>query len=365
MNTQQLLDSLQVTRGSAIDCPIPPTIQRWLHQVLDRLPLNLEIDFWGHTVLSSHHADSAAIVFRIRHPGVLRKLLLSQDPLTLADAYLQGWIDVEGDLATVLALVQQHPHARVTIKQFLQAWIEAWSLPNLPSSEPSQASWKTLRFRTRDRDRAAVQHHYDAGNEFYKLWLDPQLVYSCAYFEHPHMSLQDAQAAKLDRICRKLKLSPGETLLDIGCGWGSLMQWAVTHYGVKAHGITLSKEQFVYNQERITAAGLNHQITVELLDYRDLPKAPLFDKIVSVGMVEHVGAENYPAYFQNALAALKPNGLFLNHGIATRDRWNDSSIGERFIDRYIFPDGRLTLLNTQLTAAETAGWEIVDVDNWR
>lgn len=348
-----------------IDCAVPLQIRRWLHQILDRLPLNLQLDFWGHTTLNFNHANSPPIALHVHHPGVLRSLFLSQDPLTLVEAYLQGLIDVEGDMATVLPFVQQYPQARVDRKQSLRAWLKAWALPRLSPSQPSTAPWKRLPFRTRSRDCVAVQHHYDTGNAFYKLWLDPQMVYSCAYFEHPQMSLQAAQEAKLDRICRKLKLSAKESLLDIGCGWGALMRWAVTHYDVKAHGITLSAEQIIYNQQQIAEAGLSDQISVELLDYRDLPKEPMFDKIVSVGMVEHVGAENYPAYFQNALSVLKPNGLFLNHGIATRDRWNNSSISEQFIDRYIFPDGRLTLLSTQLAAAEAAGWEVVDVDGWR
>ncbi len=344
---------------------IPLPIQHWLYQALDRIPLNLQLNLWGHTVLNFNHGNSAPITVHIHHPGILRALFLSQDPLTLVDGYLQGLIDVEGDIATVVPLVQQHPHAKVDRMQSLQAWLRAWTLPSLSDSRQSDVPWKKLQFRTRDRDRTAVQYHYDTGNAFYKLWLDPQMVYSCAYFEHAEMSLQEAQEAKLDRICRKLKLSPGETLLDIGCGWGSFMHWAVSRYGVKAHGITLSEEQLAYNQQRIAAAGLQDKITVELLDYRDLPKEPTFDKIVSVGMVEHVGAENYPAYYKSVLAALKPGGVFLNHGIATRDRWNNSSIGERFIDRYIFPDGRLTPLSTRLDVAEAAGWEIVDVDNWR
>lgn len=348
-----------------INCPVPRQIQRWLHQVLDRLPLNLNLDFWGQTALRFNHDQSASIVLHIHHPGVLRTLLLNQDPLTLVDAYLQGLIDVEGDLAAVLPFVQQYPYARVSILQSLRTWLDAWMLPSLPNSQTFNTPWKRLKLRTQERDRAVVQHHYDTGNSFYKLWLDPEMVYSCAYFEYSQMSLQAAQEAKLDRICRKLKLSPGETLLDIGCGWGSLLHWAVTHYGVKAHGITLSEEQLAYNQQRLTESGLSDQIIVELLDYRDLPKAPTYDKIVSVGMVEHVGVKNYPIYFQSALLALKAGGLFLNHGITTCNRWNNSSIGERFIDRYIFPDGQLTLLSNLLTVAEAAGWEIVDVDAWR
>jgi cyclopropane-fatty-acyl-phospholipid synthase len=344
---------------------LPPAIVTWLRQILERLPLNLQLNFWGQMAMGNRAAETEPIALHIRHPGVLRHLFLSQDPLTLADDFLQGWIDVEGDLALSLPLIQRYPHAQINRLQALRAWLAAWQLPPLPTPSAFPAPWQRLPRRTRDRDRLAVQHHYDTGNAFYGGWLDAHMVYSCAYFEQPQMSLTEAQEAKLDRICRKLKLSPGETLLDIGCGWGALIHWAATHYGVKAHGITLSEEQLAYNQHRIQAAGLTDTLTVELLDYRDLPPIPRFDKIVSIGMVEHVGEKNYPLYFQRALDTLKPGGLFLNHGIATRDPWNHSSLGERFIDRYIFPDGDLTLLSTQLAAAEAAGWEIVDVDAWR
>ncbi|MBE9167678.1 class I SAM-dependent methyltransferase [Pleurocapsales cyanobacterium LEGE 06147] len=348
------------------NCTVPPPIQRWLYRVFDRLPLHLHLDFWGQTTLDFNQDNLPTIALQIYHPGVLKTLFLSQDPLALVDAYLQGYIEVKGDLAPVIPIIQQHSYAKINWMQSLRAWLTACTLPSLPNLQRSNAPWKKLQFQTRrERDRVAVQHHYDTGNAFYKLWLDPQMVYSCAYFEHPQMNLQEAQEAKLERICRKLKLSPGDRLLDIGCGWGALMRWAVTRYGVKSHGITLSKEQYAYNQSWIAEAGLSDQIPVELLDYRDLPKEPTYDKIVSIGMVEHVGVQNYPIYFQSVLAALKPNGLFLNHGITTRDRWQNTSLGERFIDRYIFPDGRLTRLSTRLDAAEAAGWEIVDVDNWR
>lgn len=275
---------------------IPLPIQRWLDRVLDRLPLSLHLDFWGQTTLLFDEDNLSEIALQIHHPGVLRTLFLNRDPLALVDAYLQGYIDVEGDLAPIIATIQQHPHAKIDWRRSLRPWLKAWTLPSLPNSHRFNAPWKKLPFQTPDRDRVAIQHHYDTGNAFYQLWLDPQMVYSCAYFEHPQMSLEEAQEAKLDRICRKLQLSPGERLLDIGCGWGALMHWAATRYGVKSHGITLSEEQFAYNQRRIAEAGLNDQITVELLDYRDLPKEPTYDKIVSIGMVEHVGVENYPLY---------------------------------------------------------------------
>lgn len=348
-----------------VNAVIPPTIHEWLHPVFARIPLSWRINFWGQTEWDFADNESPPITVHIHHPGVLKNLFLSRDPLTLVDAYLQKWIDVEGDLAAVVPVVQRYSEVKINRWQALRAWLASWRWPNLPHPVQTRLPWQRLKFRTLERDRVTVQHHYDTGNTFYKQWLDPHLVYSCAYFEQPQMTLKAAQEAKLDRICRKLKLSPGETLLDIGCGWGSLMHWAVTHYGVKAHGITLSEEQLAYNRERIVDAGLDDQITVELLDYRDLPTTPTFDKVVSVGMVEHVGAENYPVYFQRALAVLKPGGLFLNHGISTRDRWQYTRLGERFMDRYIFPDGHLTRISTQLAAAEAAGWEIVDVDAWR
>lgn len=344
---------------------IPHSIKSWLRQCLVELPFNLKIDFWGQFLMEKEPGNSESLLLNVHHPGVLRKLLLSGDVFFLVDAYLQKLIDLEGDIERVLPIMQGLQLGANWGWRSPKLWLDAWTLPPLPHSPSHRSSWQRLPFHSRDRDRAAVQAHYDMGNTFYKLWLDPQMLYSCAYFAQPQMNLQEAQAAKLDRICRKLKLSRGEFLLDIGCGWGALMRWAALRYGVKAHGITLSAEQLAYNQHCIKQANLDDKITVELRDYRDLPSVPTFDKIVSVGMVEHVGAENYPAYFQRILGALKPGGLFLNHGIASRDRWQHKSIGEQFIDRYIFPDGRLAPLRELLGAAETAGWEIVDIEAWR
>lgn len=379
MNSNPFEHSIPIVESSKIDARmgqagalvptqqycVPASIHRWLYQVLEPLPLQFQLDLWGQTVLQVNPDQPTAIALVIHHPGVLRTLLLSQDLLTLVDAYLQGWLDVVGDLATLIPLVQHHPHAQLSLSQSLSAWLAAWTLPALPTPIDRHPVWQPFQQGTHDRDRAAVQHHYDTGNAFYRLWLDSEMVYSCAYFEQPQMGLEAAQRAKLDRICHKLRLTPGETLLDIGCGWGALLRWAATHYGVNAYGITLSQEQYDYNQDQIAQAGLGDQMTVALLDYRDLPQQPRFDKIVSIGMVEHVGVQNYPLYFRTILATLKPGGLFLNHGITSRDRWNNSSLGERFIDRYIFPEGRLAQLSTLLAAAETAGWEIVDVESWR
>jgi cyclopropane-fatty-acyl-phospholipid synthase len=203
------------------------------------------------------------------------------------------------------------------------------------------------------------------GNDFYQLWLDPHWVYTCAHYEQPDMSLADAQEAKLDLICRKLRLQPGETLLDVGCGWGSLLRWAAKHYGVKGYGITLSEEQVRLNQKFIAEEGLGDRLQVELRHYCELPAQPTFDKIVAIGIIEHVGQKNYPLFFNRMMSLLKPGGLFLNHGITATREGHGKTLGERFINRYFFPNGDLVRISTILTAMEDAGLEIVDLDAWR
>lgn len=346
----------------------PASIQNWLQETLSTLPINLQVEFWNsQKLLIQGNRDRAepALTLRIYHPGVLRALLLQRDPIILAEAYLRGFCDFVGSIDALLLFRQNLPQAAHKPVQTLKTWLQAITLPPLPLPSKPKAFWNFSPSRHRQRDLEAVQHHYDLGNDFYRLWLDPHMVYSCAYFPHENATLQEAQEAKLDTICRKLQLQPGETLLDIGCGWGSLLHWAAKHYGVKAYGITLSQNQVEYNRQWIGEQGWSSCVEVELRDYRDLPTEPTFDKIVSVGMVEHVGMKNYPTYFQSALSCLQPGGLFLNHGITCTQKQNQSEAGERFIHRYIFPNGELARLSTILTAAEDAGWEIVDVDAWR
>lgn len=347
---------------------LPLGVRKLMAEVFATLPFQICIDCWGIEQIylgNTINGSFPQLTLQIHHPGVIRSLLLRQDSLILADAYLNGLVDFAGEIEDLIVLTEHLFYAQKQPPNAMRAWMESLTLPRLPSLLPKLSPWQQLKLRSRDRDRVAVRHHYDVGNEFYQLWLDPLLVYSCAHFEHPEMSLQQAQEAKLDLICRKLQLKPGDYLLDIGCGWGALLRWAITHYNVQGYGITLSEEQLAFNQKYIDREGLGDSLRVEMLDYRDLPKEPTFDKIVSVGMVEHVGIKNYPVYFQSALSALKPGGLFLNHGVTNNDRSKSSTIDEKFIDRYIFPDGQLADLSTTLSAIENAGWEIVDVETWR
>ena len=217
------------------------------------------------------------------------------------------------------------------------------------------------------RDAAHVQFHYDVSDDFYALWLDPKRVYSCAYFAQPSFTLAQAQEAKLDHICRKLMLRQGERFLDIGSGWGGLLLWAAEHYGVDATGITLSKNQHAHVSHLIRDKGLESRVRVLLCDYRDLPLTQPFDKVASVGMIEHVGQANLGAYFRTLFTLLAPGGLVLNHGITATSPQSaelGAGIGD-FIEKYIFPGGELLHVSQLLREGAVAGLEMVDTENLR
>lgn len=266
----------------------------------------------------------------------------------LARHYVERDIDVEGDPREIVRMGE--------------------ALSTTPISRgirlPRLRGWAR---HTRLFDRKAISHHYDVGDDFYSLWLDPRRVYSCAYFRRADDTLDVAQEQKLDLICRKLMLQPGERFLDIGCGWGALVMWAAQHYQVHATGITLSRNQYDYARARIREAGLGHLCEVRLLDYRDAPEGEPFDKIASVGMFEHVGRKNLPVYFAKIHRLLRPGGLVMNHGItlnAPEQEQLGSGIGE-FIDDYVFPGGELTQLAQVIDAMAAQGLECWDVENLR
>ena len=234
--------------------------------------------------------------------------------------------------------------------------------------------WREIRLNARSRarhhtqaDADQVQFHYDVSDAFYQLWLDPLRLYSCAYFREPAMTLAQAQQAKLDHICRKLMLKPGERFLDIGAGWGGLLLWAAEHYGVQGHGITLSRNQHEHVNQLIKARGLGGRVTMELRDYRDLPEGEPYDKIASVGMFEHVGRAQLPEYFAKIHRLLKPGGLLMNHGITaggTRNHQLGAGMGD-FIERYIFPGGELVHVSKVTEVMSEAQLEPLDLENLR
>jgi cyclopropane-fatty-acyl-phospholipid synthase len=359
----------------------------------------------------------------INNPFILRKILLAGTELIMADAYIYHELDIEGDLTGIfpLALIfrnlTQGPlgglfkKARL-LRAILRLPAEKPLLAELTHQNPRKPDWNgaadsgnegsrealevvrhtapetsptlntgsTLpkpsglsrylppllkgRQHTPARDRQAIAYHYNLSNDFYSLWLDPTMTYSCAYFQSEEASLEQAQQAKLEYICRKLRLKPGQRLLDIGCGWGGLAIYAATHFGVEVLGITLSHAQAELANRRVGEAGLEDRVRIIELDYRELTEQGAFDALVSVGMFEHVGRAMLPTYFKKAYDLLKPGGVFLNHGIAFGNAQEEAR-GPSFTDTYVFPDGELVPVNFTLKCCEEAGLEVRDVESLR
>ncbi len=316
---------------------------RTMNRVRAHAPIPARIELWN-----GRRFDLSAeptVTIGIPKPSALR-YFISPDLNQLGEAFVEGYINVKGPLHDIFSVAERL--ARATV-------------------DTTRESLHRIVPHTRERDRAAIAHHYDVSNDFYALFLDRNRVYSCAYYRDESDSLETAQIQKLDHILRKLALKPGERLLDIGCGWGALILRAAQQYGAIATGVTLSRNQFEYARERIRAAGLQDRCDVQLLDYRDIPAADTFDKITSVGMFEHVGLKNLPAYFAKIHSLLKDGGLVLNHGITTSDihsGWMGLGAGE-FIDRYVFPEGELPHLSLVLKEMAAAGFEVTDAESLR
>jgi len=347
-----------------------------LRYVLDGRTDRLGFELADGTMLYAGDGAPRAVIVA-RHLGALRSLVLGPESATAARSVVKGDLDVRGDVEHAIAQVERLSKA---LRARDAAAIASMAL-RLPRSHGEHAADRARhayhargRKHSPDRDKAAIAYHYDVSNEFYELWLDRELVYSCAYFKEGVQTLDDAQLAKLDHICRKLRLQPGERLIDVGCGWGSLVRFAAREYGAKAVGITLSHRQAEYARKRIETENLSDRCAVELLDYRELDKLGPFDKAASVGMVEHVGIDMLPAYFRAVPGALAPGGLFLNHGITSQRKRVSvlAALVERFapkrstfIERYVFPDGDLPRIDQITVAAEDAGFEVRDVENLR
>jgi cyclopropane-fatty-acyl-phospholipid synthase len=323
---------------------------------------DLQVRLWDGKIWGPQKQPRFTLV--LKHPGALRAMFLSPSELALGEAYIHDDFDIEGDIEAAFDLAGHLLSREFTLRESFSLGKRLHKLPAVDHQDIGrQAASLSGAIHSKERDRHAISYHYDLPPEFYALWLDSRMVYSCAYFATEEEDLETAQIRKLDYICRKLRLQPGERLLDIGCGWGGLVMHAAAHYGVEAVGITLSVPQAEVTRQRLRAAGLNDRCRVEVADYRDTNHGQQYDKIVSVGMFEHVGEALLPEYFRRAWDLLRPGGVFLNHGIAYSATYRRR--GPSFVDHYVFPDGDILPISTSLRAAELSGFEVRDVESLR
>jgi cyclopropane-fatty-acyl-phospholipid synthase len=321
---------------------------------------NFAVELWDGTRIAA--AGHERFTFCVNAPGALRAALARPVDLAAGRAFAAGLIGIQGDIETAVDTLFAASNSLTPLRTLGLIRLLR-KLPKIALPPLREASLRG-RAHSRERDRAAIGFHYDQPVNFYRTFLGRDLMYSCAYFDDGIETLDEAQTAKIDYILRKVRLKPGERLLDIGCGWGALVARAAAHFGAKATGITLSQVQCDEARRRIAREGLSGDANVELCDYRDL-NGLAFDKIVSVGMFEHVGRANLREYFDAAFGALMPGGLFLNHGIANQHTASRRGEASGFMDRFIFPDGELVWIGDALSFAQAAGFEVRDVENLR
>jgi cyclopropane-fatty-acyl-phospholipid synthase len=359
--------------------------------LLERLfpsPRGFSIQLWGEAEIPAETKAQFTLV--LNHPGALRRMIAPPIELSIGEAYIYGDFDIQGDIYGFYGYLDSLLGHNFTASEAAGLIREIQRLPDAgPAHQITRQPAKLQgKLHSRERDLQATRFHYNVSNEFYALWLDPLMQYSCAYFANGTEDLETAQVKKIEHICRKLRLQPGETLLDIGCGWGGLATTAAKKFGVRVLGVTLSDKQAAFALEMVRQEGLTDQVRIETRDYRDLENAS-FDKIVSVGMFEHVGRTHLPEYFTQVHRLLKPGGLFLNVGISRRANPEDlnllkglnsdhhrlrpaQSYFERkvlglgsFSQHYIFPDGELVPVSEANLIAESAGFEVRDVEDLR
>ena len=348
------------------DSYVAPTVDL-LHAVFADYPgRDFAVRLWDGTIWEPQGSQEHRFTIVLNHASALRKMFFPPTERRLGEAYMFGDFEIEGNMYEAIDLAR-YLWEGWTWRDTLRFAPKLLRLPAVTNDSNGQIANVSGQKHSLKRDKQAIQYHYDVSNEFYQLWLDEKMVYSCAYFADPDESIDMAQRRKLDYICRKLRLQPGQRLLDIGCGWGALIVHAAEHYGVEALGITLSEKQLKLANERIAEAGLSDRCRAELHDYRDVDESQPFDKIVSVGMVEHVGRENLEIYFQKAYNLLKPGGVFLNHGITLLNAPFEAlyDAKDSFVQQYVFPDGDSQPIAFVLEVAAKVNFEVRDVESLR
>lgn len=351
------------------------SIKEVLAALAEPLDLNVSVRLWNGESVPLGKSVDGKYTIGVSGPGVIGSLLRRPTLETLVRLYATGHIEFDGgDLMEFTEALRTDKANRRRLKEISKLMLVKKSLPFLfaksDAGDLSHQFDQDIVGRTESkRDNTDyIQFHYDVGNDFYKLFLGREMQYTCAYFQDWNNSLDQAQRDKMDMICRKLRLKPGEKMLDIGCGWGGLIRYAAQNYGVKAHGITLSKEQHDYAQAKIDELGLRDQVSVEICDYAD--HQGTYDKISSIGMSEHIGVANYPRYFGKINSMLRDRGIVLNHAIARRAKKTKRDSRKirperKFILKYIFPGSELIPVGMTTDFLENTGFEVHDVESWR
>jgi len=348
--------------------------RRLLKHAAQELQADLSVRLWNGEIVPLGPQARQDVLLTIESPDAISRLVRRPRLTTLVELLATGELGIEGgtllDVAARRGSISRKGLLKRLDKRLLVTSLLPFVFGRHASSLPNHAYAGAQTARDRDgRDnKALVQFHYDLSNAFYALFLDPEMVYSCAYFPNWEASLEEAQVAKLDMICRKLRLKPGERFLDIGCGWGGLVCHAARHYGVQAHGVTLSLAQLDFAKEKIQRLGLQDRVTVELRDYREL--SGTWDKIASIGMFEHVGLDNHAAYFTKMRDLLRPQGLLLNHAITRRAKRDARAFRRKrpeyaAVVNYIFPGSELDHIGNSVASMERHGFEVHDVEGWR
>jgi cyclopropane-fatty-acyl-phospholipid synthase len=313
---------------------------------------------------SSYGSPDAEVTLELKSPRGAQFIASSPSQLGLARAYVSGDLEIIGDPYQALSRLWPLDTSHLGVKE--KAKLAKRLLPYVLSrpTPPPQERKLSGRRHSKGRDADAIQHHYDVSNRFYSWVLGPSMAYTCAVFPNENASLETAQDAKFDLICRKLGLQPGMKLLDVGCGWGGMVRHAVKNYGVTAIGVTLSEQQAQHAQAAIESDGISGRAEVRFSDYRDLPETD-FDAISSIGLTEHIGRANYPAYFSFLFNKLKPEGRMLNHTITRPNDEEPTHYRTSFINRYVFPDGELSGPGHIMSTMNSEGFEIRHAENLR
>jgi cyclopropane-fatty-acyl-phospholipid synthase len=350
------------------------SLKALLAQVQQRGGLEFGFRLWDGSLVPANWPTSS-LAIALADEGAVASLIRKPKITTLANLWAAKRVDILN--GTIFDLFDKRPKGRTRdLKKAVSVWRaaktgfdflfvprgEPWPLETIGKDHESDGS--------QGENKKNIAYHYDVSNAFYQLWLDKAMVYTCAYFHDWSDDLDTIQLQKLDMVCRKLRLKPGETMLDLGCGWGALSCYAAQHYGVKAYGVTLSEQQVAFANEKIKRLGLADKVTIELKDYALVEGKDRFDKIAAIGMLEHVGIKNFPTYFQTVKRLLKPGGLFLHHAITRPGGSKQARTGKKrpefeALTRYIFPGGELDYIGRTVTNLELHGFEIHDVEGWR